>query len=179
MLEACERTVERIAEDPRYFARPARSLFEEIRFYFPITQQARVYFVIDRAISLSTSVRAEQARRTEALNRCRAMTRKGAPCQRSRCPAPRTARRTSTSPSAPRPAPPLPEPARVSVQRQLELRLARELARADAEQPDGRGAVGERLVEQLEGDTRELGRALDGPRACARASRSRSRGSAA
>ena len=65
VLEACERTVERIAEDPRYFARPARSLFEEIRFYFPITQQARVYFVIDRAIGLAlTSVRAEQARRS-------------------------------------------------------------------------------------------------------------------
>ena len=52
VLEACERTVQRLAEDPRYFARPARSLFEEIRFYFPITQQARVYFVIDRAIGV-------------------------------------------------------------------------------------------------------------------------------
>jgi hypothetical protein len=103
VLEACERTVERIAEDPRYFARPARSLFEEIRFYFPITQQARVYFVIDRAIGLAlTSVRAEQARRTEALNRCRAMTRKGAPCQRQ--PLPGTAHCPSHQHLAERPA---------------------------------------------------------------------------
>jgi hypothetical protein len=87
VLEACERTVQRLAEDPRYFARPARTLFEEIRFYFPITQQARVYFVIDRTIGLAVSnVRAEQARRTEALNRCRATTRKGAPCQRQPLP---------------------------------------------------------------------------------------------
>jgi hypothetical protein len=87
VLEACERTVQRLAEDPRYFARPARTLFEEVRFYFPITQQARVYFVIDRTIGLAVSnVRAEQARRTEALNRCRATTRKGAPCQRQPLP---------------------------------------------------------------------------------------------
>ena len=87
VLAACEAAVERLAADPRYFARPTRSLFEEIRRYFPITQQARVYFVVDRAIGLAlTSVRAEQARRTEALNRCRAMTRKGAPCQRQPLP---------------------------------------------------------------------------------------------
>jgi hypothetical protein len=73
VLEACERTVQRLAE--------------EVRFYFPITQQARVYFVIDRAIGLAlTNVRAEQARLTEALNRCRATTRKGAPCQRQPLP---------------------------------------------------------------------------------------------
>ena len=103
VLEACERTVERIAEDPRYFARPARSLFEEIRFYFPITQQARVYFVIDRAIGLALDERARRAgaphRGAEPLPRDDAQGR--ARASGSRCRAPRTARRTSTSPSAP------------------------------------------------------------------------------
>ena len=64
VLEACERTVERIAEDPRYFARPARSLFEEIRFYFPITQQARVYFVVVARQRLRASVRRACSART-------------------------------------------------------------------------------------------------------------------
>ena len=51
VLTACEAAVERLAADPRYFARPTRSLFEEIRRYFPITQQARVYVAVDEVIS--------------------------------------------------------------------------------------------------------------------------------
>ena len=76
VLAACESTIARLAEDPRYFARPARSLFEEIRHYFPITQQARVYLAIDRVISLAVArIRAEIERASDLENRCRATTR--------------------------------------------------------------------------------------------------------
>src|SRR5262245_8410974 len=34
VLRACESTVERLARDARYFPKPARSLFQEIRYYF-------------------------------------------------------------------------------------------------------------------------------------------------
>src|SRR3712207_9448372 len=42
VLSACEETVARIAKDPQYFARPERTLFQDIRRYFPITHQAQV-----------------------------------------------------------------------------------------------------------------------------------------
>ena len=42
VLAACEECVERLAKDPRYFANPDRTLFQDIRRYFPITHQAQV-----------------------------------------------------------------------------------------------------------------------------------------
>ena len=41
VLVACEQTMERLASDPLYFAKPERALFQDIRRYFPITAQAR------------------------------------------------------------------------------------------------------------------------------------------
>jgi len=87
VLEACEETVERLAREPRFFARPARSLFEEIRHLFPITQQARVYYAIDRTIGLARAfIQRELERSNDGLARCRATTRKGKPCQRTPLP---------------------------------------------------------------------------------------------
>ena len=40
VLEQCEQTMERLAKDPLYFAKPDRALFQDIRRYFPITAQA-------------------------------------------------------------------------------------------------------------------------------------------
>ena len=42
VLMACEQTMERLANDPLYFAKPDRALFQDIRRYFPITAQAPV-----------------------------------------------------------------------------------------------------------------------------------------
>ena len=42
ILSACEQTMERLADDPHYFSRPERALFQDIRRYFPITNQAQV-----------------------------------------------------------------------------------------------------------------------------------------
>ena len=41
VLRACEATVERMATDRHYFARPARTLFSDIRVYFPMSAQER------------------------------------------------------------------------------------------------------------------------------------------
>src|SRR6202035_2961822 len=42
VLRSCEAAVERLATDRRYFARPARTLFCDIRAYFPMAMQAHV-----------------------------------------------------------------------------------------------------------------------------------------
>src|SRR6476620_659221 len=46
VLEACEQTMERLATDPHYFAHPDKSLFQDIRRYFPITHQAQVAWAV-------------------------------------------------------------------------------------------------------------------------------------
>ena len=47
VLRSCEAAVHRLATDRHYFARPARTLFNDIRAYFPISAQPRVYRVVD------------------------------------------------------------------------------------------------------------------------------------
>src|SRR5215470_17025506 len=42
VLRACESAVERLATDRHYFAKPSRTLFADIRAYFPMTSQLRV-----------------------------------------------------------------------------------------------------------------------------------------
>jgi hypothetical protein len=86
VLRACEAAVYRLATDRHYFANPARSLFREIRVFFPMAEQHRVYVVVETYLRCAR-------RFLEALppagydvlgNRlgCRATTRKGTPCQR-------------------------------------------------------------------------------------------------
>src|ERR671934_1074869 len=50
VLAACEETVERLAKDPRYFAHPDKTLFQDIRRYFPITHQAQVAWAVTQGI---------------------------------------------------------------------------------------------------------------------------------
>ena len=50
VLEACEQTMERLARDPQYFAKPERSLFQDIRRYFPITAQAQVAWAVNEGV---------------------------------------------------------------------------------------------------------------------------------
>src|SRR5436189_4095175 len=42
VLDSCEQTMERLASDPHYFSNPDRALFQDIRRYFPIPNQAHV-----------------------------------------------------------------------------------------------------------------------------------------
>ena len=50
VLEACEATMQRLVSDRRYFARPAKTLFSEVREHFALAEQVRVYMVIERHI---------------------------------------------------------------------------------------------------------------------------------
>ncbi len=89
VLEACEGTMERLATDPHYFAKPDRALFQDIRRYFPITSQAQVACTINKGVAAAVAFIEEQIE-SGALDggvaRCRATTRKGKPCQRTPLP---------------------------------------------------------------------------------------------
>jgi hypothetical protein len=50
VLAACESTMERLARDPQYFAKPDRALFQDIRRYFPITAQAQVAWAVSEGV---------------------------------------------------------------------------------------------------------------------------------
>jgi hypothetical protein len=86
VLRACEAAIERLATDRHYFARPARTLFHDIRPYFPMSAQARIYHVIDRYIGCADEFLARQPMTGYDLAgnplQCRATTRKGTACQR-------------------------------------------------------------------------------------------------
>ena len=89
VLEACEQTMERLARDPLYFAKPDRALFQDIRRHFPITAQAQVAWAVTQGIEAAVAFIEEQIE-AGALDggvaRCRATTRKGKPCQRTPLP---------------------------------------------------------------------------------------------
>ena len=86
VLKACESAIERLATDRRYFAHPARTLFCDIRAYFPVHAQVRVLKVIERYLALADEFLKQLPQNgVDAYGnplQCRASTRKGAPCQR-------------------------------------------------------------------------------------------------
>lgn len=89
VLDACEETVERLARDPRYFARPDRTLFNDIRRYFPITAQAQVCWAVTKGIGAAVEYiesQIESGAFDGGAARCQATTRKGKPCQRTPLP---------------------------------------------------------------------------------------------
>jgi hypothetical protein len=86
VLRACEAAVERLATDRRYFARPSRTLFCDIRAYFPMSAQLRVLSVVERYVTLADEfLRRLPQNGFDAYGnplQCRASTRKGTACQR-------------------------------------------------------------------------------------------------
>ena len=89
VLSECEETMARLAADPQYFARPDRTLFQDIRRYFPITAQAQVAWAVREGMSAAISfieaqLEAGAPRRRRC--RCKATTRKGKACQRTPLP---------------------------------------------------------------------------------------------
>jgi hypothetical protein len=86
VLRRCEAAVERLMTDQRYFARPARTLFRDIRAYFPMTSQLRVLRVVEHVLALVEEfLRALPQNGFDANGdplQCRASTRRGTPCQR-------------------------------------------------------------------------------------------------
>lgn len=89
VLDACEGAIRRISTDRRYFARPSRSLFNEVRMHFPMSDQLYVWNVIDTNLSLALElleVSPEMLVIDGGPQECRAHTRKGTPCQREPLP---------------------------------------------------------------------------------------------
>jgi hypothetical protein len=90
VLKACEATMERLAADRHYFAKPARTLFNDIRVHFPMTAQARVWQVVERYVACAEEWMSRQPRHGTDANgnplQCRATTRRGTPCQREPLP---------------------------------------------------------------------------------------------
>jgi hypothetical protein len=92
VLRACEANVDRLVHDRHYFAKPSKTLFEEIRWHFPLPAQRRVFAVIDRHmrqtrayLESSNSAMVELA---GVVPTCRATTRRSGLC--SHTPDPRT-----------------------------------------------------------------------------------------
>jgi hypothetical protein len=87
VLRACEQVITRLATDRHYFAKPARTLFWDVRSYFPMSAQAHVHRVIVRYMDYAQQFLAEHPHEgytavSGAPPQCRATTRKGAACQR-------------------------------------------------------------------------------------------------
>ena len=103
VLRACEAAVQRLATDRHYFARPSRTLFNDIRAYFPMSAQLHVYRVVDRYLSFAGEYLASRPTAGDGAHgpasssaaRRRARARRASAC---RCRATATARRTSTWP---------------------------------------------------------------------------------
>jgi len=89
LLESAEATMRRLAADRRHFARPTRTLFEEVREHFPLAEQVRVYMVIERFVDLAVD-HLERLPDDVSLDgtprSCLASTRKGSPCRREPLP---------------------------------------------------------------------------------------------
>ena len=90
VLKACERAMKRLITDRRYFAKPALSLFNDVRIYFSMALQERVYMIIDRNVEVAVRFLSQLPEYVLDANgvprRCEAMTRKGRPCQRQPLP---------------------------------------------------------------------------------------------
>ena len=90
VLRECEAAIERLMTDGRYFARPARTLFNDVRPYFAIGDLPRVFIAIDRNIQTAQrflEMVPDYVFDAHGLpRRCHAMTRKAKPCQRQPLP---------------------------------------------------------------------------------------------
>ena len=90
VLRSCETCVERLATDWHYFAKPTKTLFNDIRIYFPMSAQERVYLVVDRYMTFAREYFSSlpMSGYDVAGNRieCRATTRRGTRCQRTPLP---------------------------------------------------------------------------------------------
>jgi hypothetical protein len=85
-LRACEASMERLALDRHYFAKPVKTLFNDVRTFFPMTEQIRVFRIIERHVQLAADYVDSQARAGVTFDGsplcCHASTRKGTACQR-------------------------------------------------------------------------------------------------
>jgi hypothetical protein len=90
LLAACEAAFARLARDRHCFVKPARSLFRDVRMYFPMDRQLRVYTVIAWHVDVATAyldrMLAHGIVPEGAVLHCNALTRSGRACQRDPLP---------------------------------------------------------------------------------------------
>ncbi len=86
VLRSCEETIERLVNDRHYFARPARTLFHDLRPWFEMPVRPRVWQVVQRYVAAAELALDRMPRNGLDGNgqplQCRATTRRGTPCQR-------------------------------------------------------------------------------------------------
>jgi hypothetical protein len=84
VLRECEAAMERLFTDGRHFARPARTLFADIRPYFAISDLGRVFVTIERNVEVAKRFldQAPEVSISDVPRCCHATTRKGTPCRR-------------------------------------------------------------------------------------------------
>lgn len=80
-LRACEASMERLAMDRHYFAKPVRALFNDVRHFFPIGEQLRVYGACEAHMTMATEFVDSQLRTGMTFDGspvcCHASTRRG------------------------------------------------------------------------------------------------------
>src|SRR5262245_24405413 len=89
VLCECEETMTRLAQDPHYFSRPDRALFQDIRRYFPITAQAHVAWAVRQGVTAAVDfieAQLEAGLLDGGVARCKATTLNGKACQRTPLP---------------------------------------------------------------------------------------------
>jgi hypothetical protein len=86
VLNACERAIGRLVEDRHYFAKPARTLFQDVRPFVGLSGQARAWRVVEAYVKLAIDTIERMPKNGYDVNgnplQCRATTRRGTPCQR-------------------------------------------------------------------------------------------------
>ena len=88
VLSASEECMQRLASDRRYFADPARKLFRDIRWCFPVSRQDMVHRTVRLVVEAAEKHLDAQPFRTPEGEPivCPALTRHGEPCQRAPLP---------------------------------------------------------------------------------------------
>lgn len=85
-LRTCECSMERLALDRHYFAKPVKTLFNDVRHFFPITEQLRVYRTCAKTMTMAKEYVDSQLRDGVTFDGspvcCHASTRRGTACQR-------------------------------------------------------------------------------------------------
>ena len=85
-LRECEHSIERLAVDRHYFANPVKTLFKDVRNFFPLSEQLRVYRACEQTMALATEYVDNHLRAGVTFDGspvcCHASTRRGTPCQR-------------------------------------------------------------------------------------------------
>jgi hypothetical protein len=85
VLQECESAIHRLVTDRRHFARPARTLFANVRPYFAISDLGRVSAAIERNVDVATRFIDQMPDclcDVETPRHCQATTRKGTACRR-------------------------------------------------------------------------------------------------